>query len=96
MALKVGRFGSESREIWLKSGSIIHDVIHIFIIHLLQSLDANGGVDFDALSKFSLEELQKATDELPSGVDPKCKEVTTNFYISLTSRHVDKEGFVRK
>lgn len=38
-------------------------------------MDANGGANFEETAKFPLSELQRAVEELPSGVDPKCKEV---------------------
>ena len=46
----------------------------LYFCSLLQS-DVNGEVSFDSVPKYSLEQLAVPADELPSGVDPSCKEV---------------------
>jgi hypothetical protein len=49
-------------------------------------MDANGGVNFDEMSKYPLAELQVNTEDLPSGVDPKCKEVRNiNLFMSFSN-----------
>ncbi|XP_060597289.1 gelsolin-like [Ruditapes philippinarum] len=45
------------------------------VVLVQESMDANGGVNFDEMSKYPLAELQVNTEDLPSGVDPKCKEM---------------------
>lgn len=48
-------------------------------------MDANGGANFEETAKYPLSELQVAVEELPAGVDPKCKEVCADCIDSLSN-----------
>lgn len=45
------------------------------VVLVQDSKDASGGANFEEMAKFPLEELQVPVDELPSGVDPECREM---------------------
>lgn len=40
---------------------------------------SNGGQDFNEVPKYSLAELQVASEELPQGVDPSAREASLIF-----------------
>ncbi|KAL4216978.1 hypothetical protein ACF0H5_023435 [Mactra antiquata] len=45
------------------------------VVLVQENMDANGGENFEELAKYPLEQLQVGAEELPAGVDPKCREM---------------------
>ncbi|XP_045178411.2 villin-1-like isoform X2 [Mercenaria mercenaria] len=45
------------------------------VVLVQENMNANGGENFEEMTKYPLADLQVNTEELPGGVDPKCKEM---------------------
>ncbi|VDH98590.1 advillin [Mytilus galloprovincialis] len=74
-----GFFGTWDRDMWSKGQSYQELMQHLGdgneALTLVKASDVNGDFSYDSVPKYPLEQLAVSAEELPSGVDPSCKEV---------------------
>ncbi|KAL5006142.1 hypothetical protein ScPMuIL_017300 [Solemya velum] len=84
-----GFFGAWDNDLWNKGKSFeelareLGDANEAMVL-VEERNQANGGANFNEVSKYPLKKLAVGSDELPAGVDPSCKEI-----------HLDSDEFER-
>lgn len=74
-----GFFGIWDKEMWSKGLSYKELTEQLGegneALSVVKAAAVNGEVSFDSVPKFSIQQLAVPAEELPSGVDPSCKEI---------------------